>query len=240
MGAVDEPVAAPKRRKRAKGLFANSPLTVLDSGDPTQIIDLIRKGLPAQAVDFVASLLSLSRAAFLQSDQDSAKHRGTAAAEQAEALTLEESDRVSRVAKVLRRAVEVFGDDAQAKAWMIDSVSSLGGRTPLSLLDTMEGYELVTNTLARIEYGVYGCSAVLWRIAQETRDYRAEDLSGGGAPRSADAGTVQARLWCTPPDPLRWPILNHSPTSVARSREIAFSSGSQYPTGSGTGRCGRK
>jgi uncharacterized protein (DUF2384 family) len=29
-------------------------------------------------------------------------------------------------------------------------------RTPLSLLDTMEGYELVTNTLSRIEYGVYG------------------------------------------------------------------------------------
>jgi putative toxin-antitoxin system antitoxin component (TIGR02293 family) len=72
-----------------------------------------------------------------------------------EALTSEESDRVSRVAKVLRRAVEVFGDDAQGKAWMIDPVSSLGGRTPLSLLDTMEGYELVTNTLSRIEYGVY-------------------------------------------------------------------------------------
>jgi uncharacterized protein (DUF2384 family) len=35
-------------------------------------------------------------------------------------------------------------------------VSSLGGRTPLSLLDTMEGYELVINTLSRIEYGVYG------------------------------------------------------------------------------------
>jgi putative toxin-antitoxin system antitoxin component (TIGR02293 family) len=74
----------------------------------------------------------------------------------AEALTLEESDRVSRVAKVLRRAVEVFGDEVQGKVWMIDSVSSLGGRTPLSLLDTIEGYELVISTLSRIEYGVYG------------------------------------------------------------------------------------
>jgi putative toxin-antitoxin system antitoxin component (TIGR02293 family) len=161
MGAVDEPVAARKRRpvvalkRRAKGLFANSPLTVFDSGDPAQIIEFIRKGLPAQAVDFVAGLLSLSRAAFLEAIKipPSTVERRLRTAE---ALTLEESDRVSRVAKVLRRAIDVFGDEVQAKAWMIDSVSSLGGRTPLSLLDTMEGYELVINTLSRIEYGVYG------------------------------------------------------------------------------------
>ena len=72
-----------------------------------------------------------------------------------DALSSEESDRVSRVAKVVRRAVEVFGDDAQGKAWMTDIISSLGGTTPLSLLDTVEGYELVVATLYRIEYGVY-------------------------------------------------------------------------------------
>jgi len=155
MGAADEPVAAPKRRKSAKGLFANSPLTFLDSGDPTQIIELIRKGLPAQAIDVVAGLLSLSRAAFLEAIKI-APSTVERRLRTGEALTSEESDRVSRVAKVLRRAVEVFGDEVQGKAWMIDFVSSLGGRTPLSLLDTMEGYELVNNTLSRIEYGVYG------------------------------------------------------------------------------------
>jgi putative toxin-antitoxin system antitoxin component (TIGR02293 family) len=155
MGAVDEPVVARKRRKSAKRLFANSPLSALDSGDPAQIIELIRKGLPAQAIDFIAGLLSLSRAAFLEAIKipPSTVERRLRTDE---ALTLEESDRVSRVAKVLRRAVQVFGDEVQAKAWMMDSVSSLGGRTPLSLLDTMEGYELVINTLSRIEYGVYG------------------------------------------------------------------------------------
>jgi antitoxin ParD1/3/4 len=66
-----------------------------------------------------------------------------------------ESDRVSRVAKVARRAVEVFGDYDQGRAWMTDSISALGGKTPLSLLDTVEGYELVVTTLSRIEYGVY-------------------------------------------------------------------------------------
>lgn len=155
MGAADGPVTARKRYKGTKGLFAKSPLTVLDTGDPTQIIELIRRGLPAQAVDFVAGLLSLSRAAFLEAIKiplSTVERR----LRTAEVLTQDESDRVSRVAKVLRRAVDVFGDEVQAKAWMTDSVSSLGGRTPLSLLDTIEGYELVTNTLSRIEYGVYG------------------------------------------------------------------------------------
>jgi putative toxin-antitoxin system antitoxin component (TIGR02293 family) len=155
MGAVDQPIAAPKRRKIARSLFANSPLTFLDSGDPAQIIELIRKGLPAPAIDVVAGLLSLSRAAFLEAIKI-APSTIERRLRTGEALTSEESDRVSRVAKVLRRAVEVFGDEVQGKAWMIDFVSSLGGRTPLSLLDTMEGYELVNSTLSRIEYGVYG------------------------------------------------------------------------------------
>ena len=99
--------------------------------------------------------MSLSRAAFL----DAVKIAPSTIERRirtGEALSADESDRVSRVAKVLRRAVEVFGADSEGKAWMTDSISTLGGRTPLSLLDTVEGYELVTNTLSRIEYGVYG------------------------------------------------------------------------------------
>jgi putative toxin-antitoxin system antitoxin component (TIGR02293 family) len=154
MGAVVERAAAPKRRRGAKTFFANSPLTFLDVGDSTRIIELIRRGLPAEAIDYVAGLLSLSRAALLEAIKiplSTIERR----LRTGEALSAEESDRVSRVAKVVRRAVEVFGDDEQGKAWITDTISSLGGKTPLSLLDTVEGYELVMATLYRIEYGVY-------------------------------------------------------------------------------------
>jgi putative toxin-antitoxin system antitoxin component (TIGR02293 family) len=154
MGVI-EPVAARKRRKGAKRFFARSPFTFLDLRDPTQIIESIRNGLPAEAVDYVANLLSLSRAALLDSIKIPASTLERRL-RNGETLNLEESDRVSRVAKVLRRAVEVFGDEEQGKAWMTDHVSSLGGKAPLSLLDTMEGYDLVNTTLSRIEYGVYG------------------------------------------------------------------------------------
>ena len=154
LGAVIEPEVAGIRKPRKK-LFANSPLTFLDLGDSSQIIESIRKGLPASTIDFVAGLLSLSRAAFL----DAIKIAPSTIERRirtGEALTSDESDRVSRVAKVMRRAVEVFGAEAPGKAWMTDAVSSMGGQTPLSLLDTVEGYELVSNTLSRIEFGVYG------------------------------------------------------------------------------------
>lgn len=155
MSAVAASLTTSKTRKRSKSLFANSPLTFLDFGNSSEIIESIRNGLPAPTIDFVAGLLSLSRAAFL----DAVKIAPSTIERRirtGEALSADESDRVSRVAKVLRRAVEVFGADSEGKAWMTDSISSLGGRTPLSLLDTVEGYELVTNTLSRIEYGVYG------------------------------------------------------------------------------------
>ncbi len=155
MGAIAERAAAAKRRRSQKAFFADSPLTFLDLCDSARTIELIRKGLPAASIDYVAGLLSLSRAALLETIKIPASTIERRL-RSGEALSAEESDRVSRVAKVVRRAVEAFGDDEQGKAWMTDTISSLGGKTPLSLLDTMEGYELVQTTLSRIEYGVYG------------------------------------------------------------------------------------
>jgi putative toxin-antitoxin system antitoxin component (TIGR02293 family) len=155
MATAVQPVVPSRKRKSTKGLFANSPLAFLDLGEPEQVIARTRKGLPAQTIDFVATLLALSRSALLDIVRiplSTAERR----LRTGESLTAEESDRVVRVAKTLRRAVEVFGDEGQGRAWMTDSVSSLGGRSPLSLLDTMEGYDLVANTLGRIECGVYG------------------------------------------------------------------------------------
>jgi putative toxin-antitoxin system antitoxin component (TIGR02293 family) len=155
MGVIADRAFTPKKRRRsAKGFFANSPFMFLDGGDSAEIIELIRNGLPAQTIDYVAGLLSVSRAALLEAIKipPSTIERRL---RMSEALSSEESDRLSRVAKVLRRAVAVFGDEQQAAAWMIDRISSLGGKTPLSLLDTIEGYDWVSATLSRIEYGVY-------------------------------------------------------------------------------------
>jgi len=69
------------------------------------------------------------------------------------ALTSEESDRLARVARVIRRAVEAFGDEAQALEWLRRANRTLGGSPPLELLGTDAGAELVVDELGRIEYG---------------------------------------------------------------------------------------
>ncbi|WP_220476902.1 antitoxin Xre/MbcA/ParS toxin-binding domain-containing protein [Massilia cavernae] len=45
-------------------------------------------------------------------------------------------------------------DEEAAKTWLRQNNRSLGGEVPLSLLDTEVGYELVLDTLGRIEHGV--------------------------------------------------------------------------------------
>lgn len=59
-----------------------------------------------------------------------------------------------RTAKVWLRALAVLEDEEAARAWINRSNRSLRGATPLSLLDTKVGYELVLDTLGRIEHGI--------------------------------------------------------------------------------------
>jgi putative toxin-antitoxin system antitoxin component (TIGR02293 family) len=66
-----------------------------------------------------------------------------------------EQDRIYRAERAFARAREVFGD-GNAQRWMAGPVRTLGGVSPLTLLDTQPGYEMVIATLGRIEYGVFG------------------------------------------------------------------------------------
>ena len=68
-------------------------------------------------------------------------------------LTPEESDRIARIARVTQRAIEAFGNEAQARDWLTRSNRALQGFAPLGLLATDAGTVLVTDELGRIEHG---------------------------------------------------------------------------------------
>ena len=57
--------------------------------------------------------------------------------------------------EVTARAVEVFGSREKALRWLKAPVRSLGDQSPLSLLDTEEGINRVTDVLGRVEHGVW-------------------------------------------------------------------------------------
>lgn len=114
---------------------------------------IVRKGLPSMVVMEMSDVLKMPRSNLLDSLQ---LPRSTIEAriKKKSPLTSAEGDAVLRMAKAYSRAEEVFGDSATASAWLKRQIRSLGGVTPVSLLDTESGFELVLQTLGRIEHGV--------------------------------------------------------------------------------------
>jgi putative toxin-antitoxin system antitoxin component (TIGR02293 family) len=72
-----------------------------------------------------------------------------------EKLTMEESDRVLRIIRVLSSAEAVYGSRERALAWLRKSQARLEGRSPLSLLKTDTGSRIVEETLIQIDEGMY-------------------------------------------------------------------------------------
>lgn len=70
-------------------------------------------------------------------------------------LGILESDRLSRVQKILEHVLEVFETSETAEHWLKRPVAALDGRTPLSMLDTDAGIDGVRTVLVRIEHGVF-------------------------------------------------------------------------------------
>lgn len=72
-----------------------------------------------------------------------------------EKLTVEESDRVLRVIRVLALAESVYGSRERALAWLRNLHPRLAGRTPLSLLKTDTGSRIVEELLIQIDEGMF-------------------------------------------------------------------------------------
>lgn len=70
-------------------------------------------------------------------------------------LTPDESDRVVRFSRLLKHAIEVFGDPSRARQWLKLPQRGLGGEAPLDYAETEIGAREVEQLLGRIDYGVY-------------------------------------------------------------------------------------
>jgi len=68
-------------------------------------------------------------------------------------LSQTESDRAYRLARVADLATELIGDEGRAVRWLRAASPYLGGETPLAMLDTEIGTDLVVESLYAIAYG---------------------------------------------------------------------------------------
>ena len=123
------------------------PLSLLDW------VHMIRKGFPSKAIDSFGTNIGATNAELAQMLGISV--RALAWRRRKGTLTPYESERMFRVARVVGRAEEVFDDLAKGLEWLKSPNSSLGGTSPMSLLDTCIGADWVMETLGRIEHGVF-------------------------------------------------------------------------------------
>lgn len=75
--------------------------------------------------------------------------------EKGQPLTVEESDKAIRLARILAQATSTFGEVERALNWLRAKQQRLGGVAPLSLAGTEQGAHLVEEQLVQIDEGYF-------------------------------------------------------------------------------------
>lgn len=115
------------------------------------LVTVVREGLAYDVYERVQGLLGVSTAELatvLAIPERTLQRR-----RQAGRLTMEESDRLLRLARLVKLALFVFdGDTTRAVRWLRAPKTLLGGETPLERADTEPGVREVEDMLYAIEF----------------------------------------------------------------------------------------
>ena len=116
-------------------------------------LDAVESGLPVSSLEEAADRFGLTTLAVVRtlgmSERTFARRKADAV------LTVEESDRLMRLFRLLDRAEVVVGDRDRARRWLNTANRGLDGRAPLSMASTETGAAMVFDLLGRIEHGVF-------------------------------------------------------------------------------------
>ena len=118
------------------------------------LVELVRKGLPASSVKALAERLDVGNTVLSQK-LGIPQRTLTRRLSQGSRLTVAESDRTVRLASVYASAVEMIGNEAKAVEWLRTPNRALGGERPLDKLDTDVGAREVEDILGRIAFGIH-------------------------------------------------------------------------------------
>ena len=122
-------------------------------GSVQQQIGRIQAGLSFRAVRNLQSALDLPLekiATFLGMSRATLHRRKTQGK-----IARDESEKLVRYQRLVKRAEEVFGSATSAREWLTHPQPGLGNVKPVEFARTELGAREVENLLGRIEYGVY-------------------------------------------------------------------------------------
>jgi putative toxin-antitoxin system antitoxin component (TIGR02293 family) len=117
-----------------------------------QMLELIERQLPTSSISRVLGLgLTRSEVDSLVIPARTLQHRRS----RREKLTVEESDRVLRLMRLLSQAESVYGSRERALAWLRRPHPRLHDRIPLEMLKTDTGSRIVEELLVQIDEGMF-------------------------------------------------------------------------------------
>lgn len=125
----------------------------LSDQEPADVISYIRNGIPKQAVNIVLEKTGVSRVQLSNILHISTRQLGRY--DEQDKLSVEQSNFLYEFTRLYIRGLNVLGDKVTIDQWLSRSNLALGEKSPLELLDTIEGFRLVDDVLAQIEYGFY-------------------------------------------------------------------------------------
>ncbi len=118
----------------------------------TELIELTKRGLPADVVKLLADKLEIPTSEFARFVHVSTR---TLTSHKEKLLDSHVSDHSVTISRVYARCIEVFRTRERAVRWLKNPVLALGNARPLDLLETGTGINMIMNVLGRIEHGVY-------------------------------------------------------------------------------------
>jgi putative toxin-antitoxin system antitoxin component (TIGR02293 family) len=123
----------------------------LHQNHPFDRLRAVRSGLPVAAADLLVSSGALTAS---ELDALVLPRKTLANRRKIGTLNPEQSDRLTRVARIISIAEETFGTPEKAHKWLRRPTTALEDHAPLRLLDTDEGTRMVETLLGRISHGI--------------------------------------------------------------------------------------
>jgi putative toxin-antitoxin system antitoxin component (TIGR02293 family) len=117
-----------------------------------QMLEIVERQLPTTSIKRLIALgVTRSEIDTLVIPLRTLQHRRS----RREKLTMEESDRVLRVARLLSQAESVYGSRERALDWLRRHHPRLHNRTPLEMSKTDTGSRIVEELLVQIDEGMF-------------------------------------------------------------------------------------
>jgi putative toxin-antitoxin system antitoxin component (TIGR02293 family) len=121
-------------------------------GTEQELLEIVEHQLPTSSINRLLALgITRAEVDALVIPLRTLQHRRS----RREKLTMDESDRVLRMMRLLSQAESVYGSRERALAWLRRPSPRVGKRAPLELLKTDAGSRIVEELLVQIDEGMF-------------------------------------------------------------------------------------